>query len=100
MGEAPRRRRQLGLVWGALLVEGLDEDALEAAHVDEVDLERAAAGGVEAVRGVALGEAQQLVALPELRPGQGALEETLGVGAHGLPSSAARRCIQSGARLV
>ena len=36
---------------------------LEAAHVDEVDLERAAAGGVEAVRGVALGEAQQLVAL-------------------------------------
>ena len=74
-----RLRRRRGL-----LLEGLDEDALDAAHVDEVDLERAAAGGVEAGGGVALGQAQQLVALPQLRPGQRPLEEPLGEGAGGL----------------
>ena len=47
-------------------------------------LERAAAGGVEAGGGVALRQPQQLVALPELRPGQGSLEQPLGVAAHGL----------------
>ena len=46
-------------------------------------LERPQAGGVEAGGGVALREPQQLVALPELRPGQGSLEEPLGVAAHG-----------------
>ena len=55
-GEAAggERRGQLG---HGLLLQGLDQDAFDPAHVDEVDVESPAAGGVQTPGRVALPEA-------------------------------------------
>ena len=66
-----------------LLLEGLDENALETAHVDQVYGESPPACGIETLRGVAFSQAYELVSLPELGPWQRAVEETLGIGCHG-----------------
>jgi len=67
---------------GFFRLQRLDEDALDAAHVDEVDVEGLAAGVIEALGGVALAEADELEALAHLRPRPGAVEETLGEDGH------------------
>ena len=80
-GEAARRHGQWQLGQG-LLFQGLHQDALQAAHVDEVHGEGLAAGGVQALGGVALAQAQELVSLADLGLGHPALEETLGEFVH------------------
>ena len=82
-GEAARWRG-LGLWRRGLLLEGLDQDAFDAADIDQVDLKGAAAGIIEASGRVALRQAQQLVSLPQLCPGHRTVEQPLGVTAHGL----------------
>ena len=53
-----------------LLLEGLDEYALETAHVDQVYGEQPSGmPGIETLRGVAFSQAYELVSLPELGPG-------------------------------
>ena len=56
-------QRQLG---SGLLCQGLHQDALHAVDVDEVDVEGPLTGGVQALGGVTLSQAQQLVSLPDL----------------------------------
>jgi len=56
-GEASGGRGQ-GQLGRGLLVQGLHQDALQAADVDEVHVQGPAAGGVQARAGVALGQAQ------------------------------------------
>ena len=80
-GEASGGRGQWQL-GRSLLVQGLHQDAFQAAHVDEVHVHRPPAGGVQARAGVALGQAQQLVPLAELGPRQGVSKETLGEFGH------------------
>ena len=77
--EAPEPHRQ-GLLGSDLLLQGLHQDALQPAHVDEVDVQSPAAGGVQALCGVALAEAQQLVPLPDLGPRERTAEEPIGFG--------------------
>ena len=61
-----------------LLLQGLEQDAFHATHVDEVNLQGPAAGGVQALGSVALAKAQELVALSDSRPEQRAAEEAVG----------------------
>ena len=83
-GEAARGRRRWQFGRG-LLLQGLHQDALDAAHVDEVHFQCSAAGGIEALGSVALAEAEQLVPLPDLGPRQRAVEEALSEFAHRRP---------------
>ena len=80
-GEASCWQRR-GMFWGLLLLQGLEQDAFHSAHVNEVHLQGPAAGGVQAFGGVALPQADELVALPDLGPGQGPVEEALGEFGH------------------
>ena len=64
------------------LFQGLEQDAFHATHVNQVHLQGSTAGGIEAFGGVALAQAQELVALPDASPGQGAVEEALGEFGH------------------
>ena len=57
-----------------LLLQSLDQNALDSAHVDEVHLQGSAAGGVQTLGSVALAQTDELVALSDSRPGQGAVE--------------------------
>ena len=75
-------QRQLGR---GLLFQSLDQDVLHAVHVDEVDVQGPLTGGVQALGGVAVAQAQQLVSLPDLGPGVVALEEAFGEFAHRRP---------------
>ena len=61
---------------------GPGPDALDPAHVDEIDLQGAAAGGVEAFPCISLPEAEQLVSLPDLGPRQRTVEESFSEFAH------------------
>ena len=61
-----------------ILFQGLHQDAFQPAHVDEVHCQGPTTGGVQTLRRVTLAQTQQLVSLPDLGPGQGAVEETLG----------------------
>ena len=61
-----------------LPVEGEDQDALEAPDVDQVEAERPGTGGLEPRRGVAVGQAQQLLALAQLRPEERPTQESFG----------------------
>ena len=84
-----------------LLLQGLDEYALETAHVDQVYGESPPACGIETLRGVAFSQPYELVSLPELGPWQRTVEETLGIGRDGRgPCDAALRLICSGALRV
>ena len=65
------------MFWGLAMFQGLEQDAFHSAHVNEVHLQGPAAGGVQAFGGVALPQADELVALPDLGPGQGSVEEAL-----------------------
>ena len=67
---------------GLLLFQGLEQDALDAPDVDEVHVQGPTTGGVQALGCVALTQAQELVALPDSRPGQGTVEEPLGEFGH------------------
>ena len=51
-----------------LLFQCLYQDALDAAHVDEVDVQGPLAGGVQALGGVTLAQTQQLVSMPNPGP--------------------------------
>ena len=64
------------------LLQGLHQDAFHPAHVDEVHLQGPAAGGVQTLRRVALAHADERVALPDLGPWQGTVEEPLGEVGH------------------
>ena len=56
----------------------LYQDAFDPAHVDEVHVQGPAAGGVQTLRRVALSQADQLVALSDLGPWKGTVEQPLG----------------------
>ena len=71
-----------GMLGSLGLFQGLEQDALHAAHVNQVHLQGPTAGVVQAFGRVALAQAQELVALPDPRPGQGAVEESLSEFAH------------------
>ena len=66
-GESTRGHRWRLRLRG-LLLQGLDEYALETAHVDQVYGESPPACGIETLRGVAFSQAYELVSLPELGP--------------------------------
>ena len=66
----------------SLLLESLHQDALGPSHVDQADFQGPSSGGVEALRCIALAEAEQLVSLPELGPRQRAVEEPPGEFGH------------------
>ena len=67
----------LGLAREAGLQHGLD-----ALHVEELEVQGAAAGGVEPAAAVLVAEAQELLGLAQLRPREGSREELLGEAAH------------------
>jgi hypothetical protein len=50
------------------------QNALEAAHVDQVEAKGSGAGVLRAFRRVALGEAHQLLAPAQLGPGEGRIQ--------------------------
>ena len=94
MGEVPCGTQEAGVVEQQELsrdvrvTEGLEavlDDVLEALHVDEVEGQRAAAGGVEAGEAVLVAEAQELLGLAQLRPREGPGEELLGEATDVLP---------------
>ena len=80
-GEAACRQGR-GMLRSLLLFQGLHQDALDAAHVNEVHLQGLPAGGIQALGRVALSQANELVALPDSGPGQGAVEEAVGELGH------------------
>ena len=80
-GEAARGQGLGGLGRG-LLLQGLDQDALQAAHVDEVGLQGPAAGGV-ALGGVRSPRRSSLCPCLTLAQGSGPIEETVGELSHG-----------------
>ena len=77
LGEASRRQ-WWGMIRRLAPLQGLDQDAFDPAHVDEVHVQGPAAGGVQTLRRVALSEADQLVSLPDLGPWKGAFKEPVG----------------------
>jgi len=58
-------------------IEALFDDGLDPADVDEVEVQGARAGGVESGAAVLVAEAQELLGLAEVGPGEGRDEETL-----------------------
>ena len=64
------------------MLQCLDQDALHTTHVNQVHVQGSAAGGVEALGGVALPHAQELVALPDPGPRQGPVKESVGKFGH------------------
>ena len=58
--ESPRRQwRKMGL--DSFFFQGLDQDAFEATHVDEVDRQGFLAGGVKAFGGIAFPQPNELL---------------------------------------
>lgn len=66
----------------AFVLQGQHQDAFEATHVDQVEAQSSRAGGIEPLGAVALGQAQQLLPLPQLGPGERCIEQPLGKLAH------------------
>ena len=54
-----------GMLGSLLLLQGLEQDAFHAAHVNQVHLQGPAAGRVQAFGRVALAQADELVPLPD-----------------------------------
>lgn len=77
-GEASRWSGCIHLAWLGFGFQRLNQNALHAAHIDQIDTESHFARRIEASGGVALAEAQQLLALPEPRPWEGLAQQTLG----------------------
>ncbi len=69
-------------LWRDLLFQGLDQDSLQPSHVDEINVQGPAAGGIEAPGCVAFPEAQELVSLSHLGSGERAVEEALSEFGH------------------
>jgi hypothetical protein len=71
--------------WGRRGGKALLDDGPDAADVDQVEVQRALAGGVEAAAAVLVAESQELLGLTEVGPGEGrdeqALQEAADVGA-------------------
>ena len=61
-------------------IEGTLEDAVQAADIDQVEGQRPGTGRIQPLTGVLLAQAEQLLALPQLRPGQRTIEELRGEG--------------------
>jgi len=97
-GEAAPQRCPRVLDRWRFAVERLEEDALDAADIDQVVSERALAGGIEAFAAVAFTEGNELLAGAELRPGKRPLEELWAKAPTFGPSSLALRTMRSGAR--
>ena len=81
---AAQRLRQLfdGTFFG---VEGAQQDALEAADVDEVVGQGAGAGGVQAFTTMAFAQGDELQPRAQFRPGQRSVEKPLGEDLHVRP---------------
>lgn len=60
-----------------LAVEGALEDLLDPPDVVELEEERSATGGIEPLTAVLVGQAQELLTLAKLRPGEVAGQERL-----------------------
>ena len=99
-GETAWWRRCLRGFWKGVLLQGLYQDALETAYIDEVYGQSSLTGSLQTECGVAFSQPQQLLALPELGPGEWPFQEPMGKGRHRGPSSAAWRLMPSGARRV
>jgi hypothetical protein len=82
------------------LVELLEQDGLDAADVDELEGEGPAAGLVHAGPPVLGAEAEELLGLAELGPGDGPGEERLHEAPEIGPRDRAWRIIRSGSRRV
>src|SRR5258708_12354228 len=74
--------------------QGQHQNALEASHVDEVETQRSGTRGIQSFRRVALGQPQQPLALAQLGPRKGCIQQALGEltdlrpKCHGLPAEA------------
>src|SRR5262245_37833910 len=68
-----RGRCRLGFVF-----EGERQDAFEATHVDQVEAQRSGTRGRQSLRGVALAEPQEALALAQLGPGEGCIQQAFG----------------------
>ena len=68
----------IGIVELGFLVEGADEDALQAVDVDQVEKESPRTGGFQPDLSVPVGESQQLLGLAHLGPGQVPRKEPAG----------------------
>src|ERR1700694_2352496 len=58
--------------------QGKYQNALEATHVHQVEAQGAGTRGVQALGRVAFGYPQQPLALPQLGPGEGRIQQALG----------------------
>ncbi len=81
-GEAAAGQRLHALLgWRCRLtfvLQGQDQNALKATHVDQVEAECSGTRGLQALGSVALGQAQQALALAQLGPGEGCIQQAPG----------------------
>jgi hypothetical protein len=54
------------------------EDALHAMHVDQIEVQSAAAGRVQTAGAVTIPQADQLLSLPQAAPGKLSFQESVG----------------------
>jgi len=76
------------------------QDALDASHFQQIEAERACTRGLQPFGGVAIGQAQQLLALAQLGPRKRSLQQPLGEAADVGPSFIAWCTTWSGARMA
>ena len=59
--------------WLTFMLQRQHQDAFDAPHLQQIEAERARTCGIQPLRRVAVGQAQQLLALAQLGPGEGSL---------------------------
>jgi hypothetical protein len=59
----------------AFMLESQHQDAFDAPHLQQIEAEGTRAGGIEPLGCVAVGQAQQLLALAQLGPREGTLQQ-------------------------
>src|SRR5262249_47940589 len=64
--------------WLAFVFQSEDQNPLQSTHVDQLKTERSGAGGVQAFGRVALGQSYQALALAQLGPREGCIQQPLG----------------------
>lgn len=64
--------------WLTFVLQSQYQDAFDAPHLQQIEAEGACAGGIQSFRRIAVGQAQQLLALAQLRPGEGTFQQPLG----------------------
>ncbi len=75
-GEAGGQRHDGAALGGAgLALQRRADDVLDAADVEQLEAQGARTGGIDAGGAVALGQPEQLLRLPQARPGEGAAQE-------------------------